>query len=87
MVARPQVQQNVARSRDGTNAFKSVNVNDLHGFGGDRVVPLFAWTGPPPCSYVVFFRQVVCHALQRHTAPSLHLPLCLKETFLCTLVS
>ena len=30
---------------------KSVNVNDLHGFCGDRLVPLFAWTSPPPCSY------------------------------------
>ena len=27
------------------------------------------------------FRQVVCHALQRHTAPSLHLPLFLEENF------
>ena len=28
-----------------------MNVTDLHGFCGDRLVPLFAWTGPPPCSY------------------------------------
>ena len=39
MVARPQAQQNVARCRDGANVFKSVNVNDLHGFCGDRLVP------------------------------------------------
>ena len=32
MVARPQAQQNVARCRDGANVFKSVSVNDLHGF-------------------------------------------------------
>ena len=30
---------------------KSANVNDLHGFCVDRLAPLFAWTGPPPCSY------------------------------------
>ena len=30
---------------------KSVNVNDLHGFCVARLVPLFAWTGPPLCSY------------------------------------
>ena len=29
---------------------KSANVNDL-GFAWDRLVPLFAWTSPPPCSY------------------------------------
>ena len=52
MVARPQAQQNVARCRDGANVLKSVNVYDLHGFCGDRLVPLFAWTGPSPCSYV-----------------------------------
>ena len=51
MVARPQAQQNVARCRDGANVLKSVNVNDLHGFCVDRLAPLFAWTGPPPCSY------------------------------------
>ena len=54
MVARPQAQQNVARCRDGANVFKSVNVNDLHGFCRDRLVPLFAWTDPLPCSYVFF---------------------------------
>ena len=49
---------------------KSANVNAM----GLRIQ-----AGPPlcmdrpPCSYV--FCQVVCHALQRHTAPSLHLPL------------
>ena len=64
---------------------KSVNVNDLG----------FAWTGWPPSLHrlalhlvpTFFFCQVVCHALQRHTAPSLHLPLFLEETFLHTLVS
>ena len=43
--------------------------------------------GPVLLLVPTFFRQVVCHALQRHTAPSLHLPLFLKETFLRTLVS
>ena len=42
--------------------------------------------GPPLCMdqlflFLRFFRQVVCHALQRHTALSLHLPLFLEETF------
>ena len=49
-----------------------------------QAAPLFAWTGSLPC-FLRFFRQVVCHALQRHTAPSLHLPLFLEETFLRTL--
>ena len=58
----------------------SVNVNDLG----------FAWTGwPPLCMdrpslFLRFFCQLVCHALQRHTAPSLHLPLFLEGTFLHT---
>ena len=30
---------------------KSANVNDLHGFCVDRLAPLFAWSGPSPCSY------------------------------------
>ena len=54
---------------------KSANVKDLG----------FAWTGWPcmdrPSSlFLWFFHQLVCHALQRHTAPSLHLPLFLEET-------
>ena len=45
--------------------------------------PLFAWTGPPPC-YYVFSARWFCHTLQVRTAPSLHLPLFLEETFLHT---
>ena len=48
--------------------------------------PLFAWTSTPPCSYD-FSARWFCHTLQVHTAPSLHLPLFLEETFLHTLVS
>ena len=50
---------------------------------------LHGQAGPPLCMdrpsslFLRFFCQVVCHALQRHTAPSLHLPLFLEETF-CT---
>ena len=43
--------------------------------------PLFAWTSPPPC-YYGFSARWFCHTLQVRTAPSLHLPLFLKETFL-----
>ena len=72
---------------------KSAHVNDL-GFAWtgpppccmDWLAPLFAWTGPPPCSYS-FSARWFCHTLQVHTAPSLHLPLFLEETFLHTLVS
>ena len=72
---------------------KSAHVNDL-GFAWtgpppccmDQLAPLFAWTGPPPCSYG-FSARWFCHTLQVHTAPSLHLPLFLEETFLHTLVS
>ena len=49
---------------------KSAHVNDLG----------FAWTSPPPCSYG-FSARWFCHTLQVHTAPSLHLPLFLEETF------
>ena len=62
---------------------KSANVNDL---------VLCEQAGPPLCMdqpsslFLRFFRQVACHALQRHTAPSLHLPLFLEETFLHTLL-
>ena len=63
---------------------KSVNVNDLG----------FAWTCWPSSLHGLalllvptIFCQVVCHALQRHTAPSLRLPLFLEETFLHTTVS
>ena len=45
--------------------------------------PLFAWAGPPPC-YYGFSARWFCHALQVRTAPSLHLPLFLEETFLHT---
>ena len=45
--------------------------------------PLFAWTGPPPC-YYGFSARWFCHTLQVRTAPSLHLPLFLEETFLHT---
>ena len=45
--------------------------------------PLFAWTGPPPC-YYGFSAMWFCHTLQVRTAPSLHLPLFLEETFLHT---
>ena len=48
--------------------------------------PLFGWTNAPPCSYD-FSARWFCHTLQVHTAPSLHLPLFLEETFLHTLVS
>ena len=48
--------------------------------------PLFAWTSTPLCSYN-FSARWFCHTLQVHTAPSLHLPLFLEETFLHTLVS
>ena len=44
--------------------------------------PLFAWTGPP--CYYDFSARWFCHTLQVHTAPSLHLPLFLEETFLHT---
>ena len=72
---------------------KSAHVNDL-GFAWtgtppccmDRLAPLFAWTGPPPCSYGVSAGWF-CHTLHVHTAPSLHLPLFVEETFLHTLVS
>ena len=72
---------------------KSAHVNDL-GFAWSgpppccmgRLAPLFAWTGAPPCSYGYSARWF-CHTLQVHTAPSLHLPLFLKETFLHILVS
>ena len=74
---------------------KSAHVNDL-GFAWtgppcclDRLPPpppLFAWTNSPPCSYD-FSARWLCHTLQVHTAPSLHLPLFLEETFLHTLVS
>ena len=52
----------------------------LHGPTG----PLFAWTGPPPCSYG-FSTRWFCHTLLVHTAPYLHLPLFSKESFLHTL--
>ena len=45
--------------------------------------PPFAWTGPPPC-YYGFSARWFCHTLQVRTAPSLHLPLFLEETFLHT---
>ena len=45
--------------------------------------PLFAWTGPPSC-YYGFSARWFCHTLQVRTAPSLHLPLFLEETFLHT---
>ena len=77
---------------------KSVHVNDL-GFAWtgppccmDRLPP----PPPPPpplCMdqrsslFLQFFHQVVLPCLQVHTAPSLHLPLFLEETFLHTLVS
>ena len=71
---------------------KSAHVNDL-GFAWtgppccmDRLAPLFAWTSAPPCSYN-FSARWFCNTLQVHTAPSLHLPLFLEETFLHTLVS
>ena len=54
---------------------------------------LHGQAGPPLCIdrpsswFLRFFCQVACHALQRHTAPSLHLPLFLEETFLHTLVA
>ena len=50
---------------------KSAHVNDLG----------FVWTGPPPC-YYGFSARWFCHTLQVRTAPSLHLPLSLEETFL-----
>ena len=37
--------------------------------------------------FLRFFARWFCHTLQVHTAPSLHLPLFLEETFLHTLVS
>ena len=63
---------------------KSAHVNDLvFAWTGpsccmDRLAPLFAWTGPLPCSHVFPPGGFV---LQVHTAPSLHLPLFLEETF------
>ena len=51
----------------------STHVNDLG----------FAWTSPP--CYYVFSARWFCHTLQVRTAPSLHLPLFLEETFLHTL--
>ena len=48
---------------------------------------LHGQAGPPLCMdrpsslFLRFFCQVVCHALQRHIAPSLNLPLFLEETF------
>ena len=51
---------------------KSAHVNDLG----------FAWTDPPPCFYGF---PPGGFTLQAHTAPSLHLPLFLEETFLHTL--
>ena len=59
---------------------KSARVNGL-GFAwtGCPPPPPFAWTGLLLAPTV--FPQVVCHALQRHTASSLHLPLFLEETF------
>ena len=39
-----------------------------------------------PSLFLRVFCQVVCHALWRHIAPSLHLPLFLEETFLHTLL-
>ena len=66
---------------------KSAHVNDLgfawtgpHPCCMDRLAPLFAWTCPPPCFYV-FSARWFCHTLQVQTAPSLHLPLFLVETF------
>ena len=56
---------------------KSVNVNDLHGFCVDRPDP--SLHGLALFLFLRFFRQVVCHALQIHTAPSLHLHLFLKK--------
>ena len=40
----------------------------------------------PSSLFLRVFHQVICHALQRHAAPSLHLPLILEKTFLHTLV-
>ena len=40
-----------ATRQESWQAQSSANVNDLHGFCVDRLAPLFAWTGPPPCSY------------------------------------
>ena len=58
---------------------KSANVNDLglHGQPGPRLC-----MDRPSSLFLRLICQVVCHALQRHTAPSLHLPLFLEETFL-----
>ena len=55
----------------------------LHGPTAPPPPPLFAWTGPPPC-YYGFSARWFCHTLQVRTAPSLHLPLFLEETFLHT---
>ena len=63
---------------------KSANVNDL-GLHGQASPPLCM--DRPSSLFLRFFCQVVCHALQRHTAPSLHQPLFLEEAFLHTLVS
>ena len=62
---------------------KSVNVKDL-GLCGQAGPPLCI--DRPSSVFLRFFCQVVCHALQRHTAPFLNLPLFMKETFLHTLL-
>ena len=83
MVARPQAQQNVARCRDGANVFK-VSKCML------RIWVLRGQTGPSLCMdrpSLFYGLSARWFALQRHTAPSLHLPLLLEEIFLHTLVS
>ena len=72
MVARSQLQQILADVGMVKTYSKSAHVNDLG----------FAWTGPPPC-FCGF--PPGGFILQVHTAPSLHLPLSLEETFLHTL--
>ena len=84
MVARPHMRQMLADVGMVKTYSKSAHVNDL-GFAWtdppfcmDRLAPLFAWTGPPPCSYGFPPGGFTLHV---HTAPSLHLPLFLEETF------
>ena len=73
---------------------KSAHVNDLGGLHG-QVLLLVALINWPPSLHGPALLLVptflppggFCHTLQVHTAPFLHLPLFLEETFLHTLVS